>query len=53
MYRLIRLHFDKKPDFDVVGSQEVTVIIKDIYNNSTEIRSMLTVKEDTSSVFMV
>jgi hypothetical protein len=39
--------FGRKPDFELIGSQEVTVIIKDLYNNSTELKSMLTVKEDT------
>lgn len=38
-----------KPNFEAVGSQDVTVIIKDLYNNTTEIKSTLKVKEDTES----
>lgn len=39
--------FANKPNFDVVGSQEITIVIEDVYHNRTELSSMLTIKEDT------
>lgn len=39
--------FGSKPDFEAVGSQEVTIIVEDIYKNRTELRPILTIKEDT------
>lgn len=38
--------FAKKPDFEAVGKQEVTVVIEDIYKNRTELKAYLTIKED-------
>ena len=39
--------FGIEPDYETIGNQDVSVIIKDLYNNMTEIKSTLQVKEDT------
>jgi hypothetical protein len=39
--------FGNKPDFEAIGSQEIIVVIEDIYKNRTELKPMLTIKQDT------
>lgn len=46
-YSQVRMSFDQVPDFEIPGNQEVTVIIEDFAGNKTEIKPMLTIKEDT------
>lgn len=41
-----KVDFGIKPNFNAVGSQEVGVIVEDFYGNKTEVRAILTVKED-------
>lgn len=43
----VRVSYDKEPDFETPGSQEVIIILEDSYGNRTELKSFLTVKEDT------
>ncbi|NLK99881.1 MAG: DUF5011 domain-containing protein [Clostridiales bacterium] len=42
-----KVSFANIPDFEAIGSQEIGLIVEDFYGNKTEIRSTLTVKEDT------
>lgn len=46
-YSQVRMSFAQVPDFEIPGNQEVTVIIEDFAGNKTEIKPMLTIKEDT------
>jgi len=43
----VKVSFGKEPDFDTVGTQEVSLVLEDAYGNKSEIKAMLTVKEDT------
>lgn len=45
----IKLSFVEVPDFESPGIQEVAIIIEDYYGNKTEVKSVLTVKEDTEA----
>lgn len=42
----IQFSYRMIPDFTRLGSQEVTVVLKDTYGNKTELTARLTVKED-------
>lgn len=43
----VKASFEKEPDFNTAGTQEVTIILEDDYGNKSKVKSVLTVKEDT------
>lgn len=43
----VNVSFKENPDFDTAGTREVILILEDSYGNKSEIKSALTVKEDT------
>ena len=42
-----KVYFTKEPNLDMLGDQEVILIVEDSYGNKTEIKSTTTVAEDT------
>lgn len=42
----IKVSFDGQPDFESIGSQEITVIVEDFYGNKIHVKPILTIKED-------
>lgn len=45
----VEASFKSQPDLDKTGKQEVTIILKDSSNNSTEYKTTLTLKKDTQA----
>lgn len=43
----VKVSFKEDPDFETVGTREVALILEDAYGNKSEVKSRLTVKEDT------
>lgn len=43
----VRVSFGNEPDFESPGTREISVIVEDAYGNKTELKPMMTVKEDT------
>ncbi|CRZ33837.1 transglutaminase superfamily protein [Herbinix hemicellulosilytica] len=43
----VKVTFAEEPDFETLGTKEITIILEDTYGNKSEVKSMLTVKEDT------
>lgn len=43
----VKFSFKENPDFMLLGSQEITIVMEDTYGNTSELKTMATVKEDT------
>ena len=43
----IQFSYKERPDFTMLGSQEVIILLTDSYGNTSELNAMLTVKADT------
>jgi len=43
----VKVTFADEPDFDTLGTKEITIILEDSYGNKSEVKTKFTVKEDT------
>lgn len=42
----VNIYFDEEPNFNVVGEQKITVVLEDTSENKTQLKALLTIKED-------
>ena len=43
----VKVQFKQEPDYNIIGEQEVLLVLEDEYNNQSELKAILTIKEDT------